>query len=473
MKKNYYLSPISIFLFLGVLALMFSCRTSENEKNITFFGGKIKNPKGKYVYLAKDEFTIDSAKINEQSRFKFSLDSISEGIYTFKHGPEFQYLYLQPTDSLLIYLNTWDFDESLIFSGKGGAQNNFLINIFLQQEKNEKKFKHLFGLDEESFSKEIDSETLKLNNQYLELLESEDNKATDFFKKVADVAINYPFYYLKEQYPFYHKKVNKLKSFPKLNDSFYAFRDNIDLNDKSLMFYGSYYSYLKTHLHHLAYAEKIKYPDSCNVDLNFMKIVKKKIKIESVKNDLLAKGIWGAITNESLKNKEFKDIEEFFLINCSDEELKSEIIKSISQKEKLNFGDTLPSIMLINNKKKETTINQLLKDTPTVIYFWPKDLGKVELLIEQLNELKKKYPNYLFIGIERERSFDDWNKFISNKELDSKDQYKIDKNCDFYPWFEGNMARTILLDKDGIIQNGYLFFSTKTLDYYLKNLKKY
>ena len=52
-----------------------------------------------------------------------------------------------PTDSVLMYLNTWDFDESLIFSGKGGSKNNFLINLYLQQEKNEKNFKQKLQIE--------------------------------------------------------------------------------------------------------------------------------------------------------------------------------------------------------------------------------------------------------------------------------------------------------------------------------------
>ena len=54
--------------------------------------------------------------------------NLKGGLYTFKHGVEFQYIFLQPNDSLLLRLNTWDFDESLVFSGKGAEKNNLLIN---------------------------------------------------------------------------------------------------------------------------------------------------------------------------------------------------------------------------------------------------------------------------------------------------------------------------------------------------------
>ena len=35
-------------------------------------------------------------------------------------------------------LNTLDFDESLVFTGEGAKKNNYLINLFLEHEKEEK-----------------------------------------------------------------------------------------------------------------------------------------------------------------------------------------------------------------------------------------------------------------------------------------------------------------------------------------------
>ena len=127
LKKNYLLFILS----MPLIFLFFGCKSTDNNKNMTFFGGKIKNPKAPYVYLYAGKKVIDSTKLDSNHRFSFLLDSIETGLYTFKHGKEYQYLYLEPKDSLLIYLNTWDFDESLIFSGRGSAKNNYLINLFL------------------------------------------------------------------------------------------------------------------------------------------------------------------------------------------------------------------------------------------------------------------------------------------------------------------------------------------------------
>ena len=41
---------------------------------------------------------------------------------------------------LMLSLNTWNFDESLVFSGIGAERNNILIDCFLQVEKDETTF---------------------------------------------------------------------------------------------------------------------------------------------------------------------------------------------------------------------------------------------------------------------------------------------------------------------------------------------
>ena len=122
---------------------LFSCNTSSNSKSNTYFGGEIINPKSNIVLLLKNEKVIDEILLDENNRFISEYPSLEEGLYTFKHGNEFQYIYFEPADSILIRLNTWDFDESIVFSGLGSSKNEFLINLFLQNEKEERSSRQL------------------------------------------------------------------------------------------------------------------------------------------------------------------------------------------------------------------------------------------------------------------------------------------------------------------------------------------
>jgi hypothetical protein len=474
LKKNYFLPPVSFTLLIGVFFVLLGC-SHHTEEKITFFGGKIKNPKGEYVYLNKNKKVIDSAKLDPNNKFRMKLDSIEIGLYTFNHGPEFQYLYLEPSDSLLIYLNTWDFDETLIFSGKGSAKNNFLINLYLEQEKIEKDFQYEFELNEEEFSKKIDERKEKLLENYNQLIESEGKKPSEFFDLLAKTGINIPFYYLKEHYAYSHQRALKLNETTELSDDFYNYRKEIDLNIESLLDYSWYVSYVVTYLYNLAYVKKYDNPEKDNIQLNYMEVVKEKITIESFKNKLLARAMWGSLTYKDVSKEDMKTIEDFFFDNCTGESYLTELKKSIEQRNILVCGEELPKLTVYNINDEEVVLNNIAKGSNTIIYFWPTDLGGIELLNESLTYYKKNYPEVLFIGIERNKNNDDWKEFVQKKELPIDTQYKIAKNSEAYSWFEGEMARTIIINDKGNVENGYLFFvqNKNEIKYYLKNLKKH
>lgn len=470
LKKKYYFNPITSLTFIGVLLLLISCSTS-NDSDITFFGGKIKNPKGEYVYFNKEGKVIDSAKLNSQNRFSFQLDSIKTGLYSFSHGPEFQYLYLKPQDSLLIYLNTWDFDESLIFSGKGSAENNFLINLWLQQEKNEKNFKYNYRLKEAEFSAIIEKGIQVKLDSYNQFLESLEEAPSDFFDKLVKTGIYYPYYFIKERYAYKHKRALKLKKTSILSEGFYSYRSSVDLNDESLINYWAYTPYLYAYLWNMAYEMHNNDASKSNILLNYMHVVNEKIHIESFRNKLLASSLWKSLSNEYLTENDFNDIQNFFFSNCSNKEISEEIKHAIYQKNLLKKGEPLPKLLAINTSGNEVTINKITENNTAVIYFWPKNLGKIKMLNDKLKVLKNEYPDVLFIGVERNKNIKDWNKFLKSKNILKSNQFNISKSSECYPWFKGDMARTIIINNKGNIQNGYLFFNDKTLEKHLKKLR--
>ena len=315
LKKNYFPSVFILLLSLGALVGFSSCDSTGN-KEITFFGGKVKNPKGKYVYLSRDKKVIDSARLDDHNKFAFELDSIKEGLYVFNHGPEFQYLYLQPTDSVLMYLNTWDFDESLIFSGKGSSKNNFLIDLYLQQEKAEKNFKENYKLGEEEFAQRIEAGIQKKLELYNNFIANQENPPTEQFDKLAKTGIYYPYYFMKEYYPYNHMWMHKMKDFPELSDEFYAYRDHLDRNDPNLMDYETYFVYIRTYLYHLAHKKKYIDPEDNNVELNFMKEVDDKITVPRLKDRLLATSAWRSLSNEYMTPEQHLAVQTYFFEHC-------------------------------------------------------------------------------------------------------------------------------------------------------------
>ncbi|MDF1518437.1 MAG: hypothetical protein P1P79_10875, partial [Lutibacter sp.] len=242
--------------YVILLFLTFGCKKS-NENDIAYFGGQIINPKTNFVLLLKDEKVLDTLLLDENNRFLTEIPSLQEGLYTFKHGTEFQYIYLEPSDSVLVRLNTWDFDQSLVFSGKGSAKNEFLINLYLQNEKEERMMYRNFNLKENDFQAKIDSLSKARFTVYNDFFKNE-SIVSKGFKKLTNTAIQFPLYRLKEVYPYYHKRIFNLKEFAKVSDEFYNYRHKISLNEEDLVSFYPYQNYVVSYLYNISYQLKEK-----------------------------------------------------------------------------------------------------------------------------------------------------------------------------------------------------------------------
>ena len=467
-KYTFYFKPI---FFLGLIGLILSCNTAMDEKTTTYFGGKIKNPKEPFVYFLKNNKVIDSTKI-KHNRFLFKFDTIKEGLFTFMNGPEFQYLFIEPKDSLMLYLNTWNFDETIIFSGKGAEKNNFLIYVFLEQEKIENRFRQYYYLKPESFSKKIEEELKPLQARYEKMVSKENIHFSDKFKKLATVAIYYPFYSRKEYYTLKHRDTRNRYDFPEVGKDFYDFRKNVDLNDASLISFRSYTYYLESFLYNMAYQKGKENPDKRNFSLQFMETVNENITNPVLKNKYLVSAFWGSLKN-NLPEEKLEPIKAYFFKNCKDKTYITEAENALHQYSKLKKGDTLPQLLTFNTEGQRIDLHKVLKNREAVIYFWPDDLTKKELMLKTLYIYKKEFPDLLFIGIEKSQNDKEWKEFLIQKHLKKENQFKLSHNCKTYSWFDHNAGRTLIIDDKGVIQNPFLFFSdTYYLNKNLHQLKK-
>src|SRR5690606_7095163 len=152
--------------------------------------------------------------------------TLSSGLYTFSHGGEIQIVLLEPNDSIMFRLNTKDFDESLVFTGKGAKKNNYLVNLFLNGEAEDKIILSFSQLPAEEFEIKLDSlREIKLND----LREFITKQSTsELFNHLAESNINYDYYLSKEVYPFVNYANSERKNFESLSDNFYDYRNHIN-----------------------------------------------------------------------------------------------------------------------------------------------------------------------------------------------------------------------------------------------------
>ena len=222
-------------ILLVTITTFISC--GSNSKNTTtYFGGKIINPKSNYVVLFSMEKVIDTMYLGKDNKFLGKLNNAHEGLYYFTHGNENQYIYLEPKDSLMLRLNTWDFDESIVYAGKGAERNNILIDCFLEKEKDNKLFYKLNQLTPNAFLKKANSLLALKEKTYKEYTKNHTNE-TQGFNNVLKVALTYPIYARIERYPIANIKYNDKKEFNLVDKSFYKYRKSIRIDNDSLMYY--------------------------------------------------------------------------------------------------------------------------------------------------------------------------------------------------------------------------------------------
>ena len=187
----------------GLIFLMiWLCTASSCKKKVysdrIFFGGQIVNPSSTYVTLYKDNKTIDSLPLNLNYRFFKYYDSLDSGIYKIEHIPEYKSVFLEKGDSIWTRINASSFDESIVYSGRGSAKNNFMMDLLLSFEKENSFLSSKYSSDSETFTKIIDSLLIEKKNKWI-LMDSI-NQLSPIAQKITQAAYIYPYATRKERY---------------------------------------------------------------------------------------------------------------------------------------------------------------------------------------------------------------------------------------------------------------------------------
>lgn len=456
-------------IFITVIfAVVISCNKKETTKGTVFFGGQIINPKSDKVYIYKDKQLLDSTKLDHQRKFSITLHDISEGLYSFYHGNEYQHIFLVPGDSLLIRLNTWDFDESLVFSGKGSERNNFLINLYLENQEEEKQFYKFYALKEAKFQEKIDS--IKERKKLLyDQFSQEVVQQPALFKKYAEASIYYPLYMKKEIYQYRHQKMSKKDSFEHLDPSFFKFRKKIDINDKDLKNYYPHFNYVTAYLYHLAKDNVIAATDKKDEKIYYMHNVIKYIKNEDIKDRMLVGVMWDILMDEGLSKVERQQAQRYFYDHCSDSLSVTKVTHLIDASSSVKKGYMLPNISLISFKDSTVSLADMVKDKNTVLYTWPKKPHQIDYLARRVKYLQRKYPDITFVGINSKVPTSRWKHEIVSKNLPTDMQFKTKDDIN---WLAIDFSRAILVDSNGKVQNNLTHLTYGQIEQQIERLKR-
>ena len=420
-----------ILLFISLLILS-SCK---NDNKQTFFNGKILNKSSEKIILSVDENPLYNSLISESGNFSITIDSLESGLYNFFLQPEFQYVILEEGDSIYIRLNSLDFDESLVFMGKGSAKNNFLIDVFLKNEEHNDILNSYYNASFDDFLIKVDS---LFNNQKELFKEFKQNNRLSYLSEnlILD-AIKYP---LLEKIQSY--LVSNNLDLNRLEIDFSKYE--IDFNNNSISSYKPYIDFIYLYSFNLT-----RSISDYNFQVERLKILDSLVQSDDIKSKLFRFLAFEILLNEkSLKEKriffkEFKNISDYSSIN-------NEVEILLKNQLQLSPGKSFPRI-------KGYDLNGSIKDISTIsnkkiIFFWSYDQNAhFNSIYQKINSLENKYLSHKLISLNINDDFDKW-----------KSNYKPTKNVtelqtnDFEYMSKklilDNLNKVFIVDENNIIQ---------------------
>ncbi|MFD1064273.1 TlpA family protein disulfide reductase [Winogradskyella litorisediminis] len=466
--------------FLAFFVALTSCfDKASDDGDSAFFGGEIINPKGENVILYNRKGDVaDTLLLDAQNRFSHTIKNINAGLYSFRHGGEIQFVILEPKDSVMIRLNTYDFDESLVFTGKGAKKNNYLIKTFLNNENESQK---LVKYSQQKDPEEFDAFIKVRHNQELENFRRFKEKAniSDYATSIIKANIDYHNYADKEIYPFAYYGENKLVHIKDLPENFYDFRNNVAYNASELSEIFAYSRFLFFHFDNIAVTDFYKnnefHSKFNRYELSYNKsklaLVDSLVKDKTIKNNLL-KYKTREFINNSKSQDEINDMMASYLSKTTSEEDIKYMNKLIASLDNLKPGKGLPDLKLIDINNNEATIADIV-DKPTLMYFWSANTKThYKNSHYRVKELQAKFPKMGFMSIninDNPEKF--WKETIKQYNFNLDNEYRFENPKEALETLAVyDLYKVIIVDKDANIIHPKANIFSKDFDRVMENL---
>lgn len=442
----------------------------EPNNYVAYFGGEIINPQSKYVLFLKDGTVLDTLFLDKSNRFFKKFDSLAPGLYTFKCDPEYQYVYFDKNDSLMIRLNSYDFDNSLAFCGKGEEKNNFLIDLYLKNDKDKDKLFDALDKNLNSFEKLIDSSYNKKKAFYLK--RRAEIGWDSGFDSVAKASLDFNHYMKKEIYPFAHEFKTGEKVFSGLPSNYYKYRKSLYLDNKNFANFSPFIKYITALLSNITYTKNNGVLEKNSLEDNILKlnIADTLIKDHKVKNVILNNIAYMYLLEDQNMYNNNKFIDRYLELSTDKEQQKE--VREISEAvQKLVIGKNLPKVHLIDQNHNTVPVNEITQGKETVIFFWTTNAeSHLKSVHKKIDELEKRFPNVNFVAVNINDSDANWKKAIQEYNLNDITEYKSTDFIDIKKhWVITKVHRVIVLNPDGTIKNGFANLFDVNFD---KNLKE-
>jgi thiol-disulfide isomerase/thioredoxin len=155
---------------IAVLALFVVSVNAQKKPNLSFHA-EIANRNGDTIKILNrnDGKEVRKIGVNKQGIFKDSF-AVEEGIYMLFDGKEYTQMYLKNSYNLKLKMDAKNFDESIVYSGAGSNENNYLAQSAVSESKYD--YNLLLALNKDEFDKRLvekkTADNLKLDSKKLD-----------------------------------------------------------------------------------------------------------------------------------------------------------------------------------------------------------------------------------------------------------------------------------------------------------------
>ncbi len=394
----------TIFAIL-IVALAFVSCDGKKDVNYALISGKITNPNGG-VIITKDKELVKEISVAEDGTFKDTIFN-ADGYYTFGHSREITPMYLEGGYDVTLILDTKQFDETVVYKGIGGKENNFLAHKFLIIEKEIGDARKFFALEEDAFLEKLNSVNKELEKG-LKGLESS-------FSKKEQKALKYEYALKLKNYENYHKYVTKNNDF-KVSNKFPNPLEGIDLTSEED--FKEYAPYKQLVLG--GFYDKVKKEVGDNRD-KFQEVFIEKIKKLKDGNirEALIVSLAGSVRDASEDSKKaYSAVMEL----SKDDELKKSLKAKMERFGKLAKGNPSPIFENYENYKGGTTSLKDFKGKFVYVDVWATWCGPCKQQIPFMKKIEEKYHKnrkiaFVSISIDDLKKKEAWKKMVKEKEM--------------------------------------------------------
>jgi hypothetical protein len=205
---------------------------------------------------------------------------------------------------------------------------------------------------------------------------------------------------------------------------------------------------------------------SDNFTVDLLKNIDKSISSEEIKNKLLYNTVIRHFFKEPNNKDNHQAFFNFFKLNSNIEQKKN-IQRLINDLKLLNKGDLLPSFNLVDATGEKKEVLKIIEGKNAVLLFKDYKYASDEWIASRTNYLIKKNPDVTFVVVNLCSTSKRYTKKIAIKH-----QYTLPYKSNVCGYSSSSFPRMVLVDKKGVIKNGYTSLSSKNINSQISDLQK-